>query len=147
MRRIFNPLRPPLPRRAWPLTVSVMTSPFSGRTGPFQGLPRTTRDIAPVLPAAFSRAKRFDLLLEVVDRLEPPVDGGESQVGDFVQLTQRPKDGQTHVVRAHLGVSGRPDRLLDALPQLGQRVFRHRAARTGPAHPGDGLFAGERLGD
>src|SRR4051794_36440454 len=106
IRSIFSPLRPPLPRRAWPLTVSVMTSPFSGRSRPIFRITRTTRASAAALPAALGGAKRFDFLLEVVDRLEPPVDGGESQVGDFVELTQRSEDGEPHFVRAHLGVAG-----------------------------------------
>jgi hypothetical protein len=48
-------------------------------------------------------AQGLDLPLEVFSGGERPVDRRESQVGDLVQLPQRPQDRQANLVGGHLG--------------------------------------------
>src|ERR1700733_8591163 len=92
------------------------------------------------------RAQRGNLVLEISERLKPPVDGGEPQVSHFVQGTERPEDRQAHFVRRDLARAPGPDRVLDLLGQDRQLVFHDRPALAGPADPVNDLLAGERLG-
>ena len=47
--------------------------------------------------------QRLDLPLEVIGGGERPVDRGESQVGDLVEVPQRPQDGQPDLMAGNLG--------------------------------------------
>jgi hypothetical protein len=58
-------------------------------------------------------AEQGDLGLEVLERLEGPVDAGEAQVGDLVELAQRAQDRQPDVVRVDLGAAAGADDVLD----------------------------------
>ena len=64
-----------------------------------------------------------DLGLEVVGGLEGPVDAGEAQVGDLVELAQRPEDRQPDLV-------GR-----DLRPALAAQRRPRRSGRAGPGRP------------
>src|SRR5690606_14420576 len=105
----------------------------------------------PALPAVpggmFRLPELRDRRLEVLERVEGPVDGGEPQVGDEVELLQRAEYGQSHVVGGQLGASGGAHRLLDPLAELGQRVLGDRPALARLAHAVDDLGAAEGLGD
>ena len=76
-------------------------------------------------PRSASRSARSsgDGRLEVLERLERLVDAGEPQVGDLVELAQRPEDGQADLVRLDLGV-----RRWTGLPP-------RPAGRAGPGRP------------
>src|SRR5579863_539787 len=87
-----------------------------------------------------------DGLLEVVERLEAPVHGGEPEVGDLVEVTKRPEDGQPDLVGRHLGQAARPDRLLHPLGEHSELVLVDRPALAGPLHAPDDLVSGKRLG-
>ena len=87
-------------------------------------------------PGAAGRlAQRGDLPLEVVQRVERPVDAGEPQVGHLVELAQRPEDRQADLVARHLGRAPGPDGLLDPLREQRDRVLVDRPALAGLAHP------------
>src|SRR3954447_17402545 len=86
-------------------------------------------------------------LLEVLDRGERLVHGGEAEVGDLVQLAQRAEDGEPHLIAGHLGDAGGADRLLDRLRQLGQRVLVDRTALARTPHAAHDLAPAERFGD
>src|SRR6185437_11687962 len=51
----------------------------------------------------FRLAQLRDRLLEVLQRLERPVDRGEPQVGDQIQLPQRPEYREPHLVGGQFG--------------------------------------------
>jgi hypothetical protein len=79
-----------LPGRSWPFPAYPGNGP-----GP---LPlAVVRAMDPVVRVAGIRqapiAQFADGLLEVVQRLEAPVDGGEPEVGDLVKVAERPEDG------------------------------------------------------
>src|SRR5687768_10925106 len=88
-----------------------------------------------------------DLGLEVGERLERPVDAGETQVGDLVELTARLEDRQTHLVGRDRGPAAAADRLLDPRGQQRQVVLDDRAALARLPYPADDLGPAERLGD
>src|SRR6202008_2438951 len=86
--------------------------PWLDRT-PSAGVPAMNLvPLVSVVPQA-PAAQLGDRLLEVVERLEAPVHRGEPEVGDLVKVAERPKDGEPHLVRWHLGEAARPDRLLN----------------------------------
>ena len=91
-------------------------------------------------------AQEGDLGLEVVGGLEGPVDAGEPQVGDLVELAQRAEDGQADLVGGDLGAALAAQRVLDLLAEAGQVVLGDRPALAGLADAGDRLLAAERLG-
>ena len=93
------------------------------------------------------RTQRGNLVLEIRERLESPVDRGESQVGDLVEVTQRPQDGQAHLMRGDLPAAAAPDRVLDPLGQDRELVLADRPALAGPPDAADDLVPVERLGD
>src|ERR1700753_5299 len=90
-------------------------------------------------------AQRLNLFFKIGERLESPVNGGEAQVRDLVELPERPQDGQAHLVRGHLAATPGPDRLLDPLGQDGQLVFVDRAPLTGAAYAAHDLFPDKTL--
>src|SRR4051794_23988082 len=95
-----------------------------------------------------SRLPQFrDGRIEVLERVERPVDGGESQIRDEIELLQRAEYGQPHVVGGQLGAPGGPHRLLDPLAELGERVLGDRSSLACLAHTVDDLGTAERLGD
>src|SRR5580692_2895082 len=94
------------------------------------------------MPAAQFR----DCLLEVVERLETPVNAGKSEVGDLIEIAERPEDRQPHLVRRHLGEAPCPNRLLHPLGEHRELVLVDRPPLAGPLHPADDLVSGERLG-
>src|ERR1700722_5823761 len=96
----------------------------------------------PEVPAAQFR----DCLLEVVERLEAPVNAGKSEVRDLVEIAERSEDRQPDLVRRHLGEAPRPDRLLHPLGEYREVVFVHRSTLARPLHTADDLVPGERLG-
>src|SRR6478735_6357902 len=91
-------------------------------------------------------AQEGDGRLEVLETVEGLVDGGETQVGDLVELAQRLEDGQADLVRVDLGAALAADGLLDALGEQRQVVLGDRAALTGLADADEDLGAAERLG-
>src|SRR5579884_3779788 len=54
-------------------------------------------------------AQRRNLVLEVSQGLKPPVDRGEAQICDLVQISERPKDRQAYLVRR---ISAQPRALI-----------------------------------
>ena len=90
--------------------------------------------------------QRVDLLLEILEGIEGPINGREPQVRDLVEFAERPENGATHVVRADLGATGSPDIFLDSLRQQRQRVFVDGTTLAGLADAGDDLLATEGLG-
>src|SRR6478609_5350091 len=68
-------------------------------------------------------SKERDGSLEVLEALPRLVDAGEPEVRDFVELAERFEDGHADLVRLDLGVSLRPDGLLDLLGEKGQVVL------------------------
>ena len=92
-------------------------------------------------------AQRLDLALEVVGRGERPIHRREPQICDFVEIAQRPEDGQTDLVTGHLRRPAGTHRILDLLRQEVQRVVVDLAALARAAHAPDHLLAAERLGD
>ena len=84
--------------------------------------------------------------LEVLERVERPVDGREAQVRDEVELLQRAEYGQPHVVGGQLGAAGGAHRLLDPLAELGEGVLGDRPPLARLAHAGDDLGAAEGFG-
>jgi len=88
-----------------------------------------------------------DLLLEVVQRVERPVNAREAQIRHFVQLAQRAQDGQADLVAGHLGRAPRPDRLLHPLGEQRDVILVDRPTLARLAHPGRDLLPAERLGD
>src|ERR1700722_12259563 len=140
----------PFPLRVALLAVSVITSPFRDPSGSLPG--RVADDyLHAVLGRRFrgaaGLAQARDLVLEVGERLETPVDRGEPQVGHLVQFPQRAEDGQAHFVRGDFGQAAGPDRFLHLLSQDGQLVLADRPALAGTLHAADDLVPGERLGD
>jgi hypothetical protein len=79
-----------------PLAGGVTTDPFAPLVAPFAPL------AAPGWPALPAGAGRY-LALEVFERLERPVDTGEPEVRDLVELAQRAEDRQPDLVARHLG--------------------------------------------
>src|SRR5215472_2964181 len=91
-------------------------------------------------------AQRGDLLLEVRQRFESPVDGGESQIGDLVKVAKRSQDRQAHLVRGNLAAAATPDRVLDQLGQDRELVLADRSSLAGPPDTTDDLVSVEGLG-
>ena len=87
-----------------------------------------------------------DLGGEVLRRGERAIHRGESQVGDLVQIPQRPEDRQPDLLARHLRLAGAAHGLLDLLCELGDRIRIDRATLAGPADPGDDLAPAERFG-
>src|SRR3954471_10059922 len=77
--------------------------------------------------------------LEVLEALPRLVDAGEPQVCDLVELAERFEDGHADLVRLDLGVSLRPDGLLDLLGEEGQVVLADRAPLACLAHAREDL--------
>src|SRR5436305_14306291 len=71
-------------------------------------------------------AQRGDLRLEVLERFVCLVDRGEPQVGDEVEVPQRPEYLQAHLVAGQLRQAPGPDGLLDTLGELGELVLADR---------------------
>src|ERR1700741_1313058 len=88
------------------------------------------------------RAEYGDLGLEVVSGLVRPVDGREPEVGDLVELAERPADRDAYLLGGHLGVPLVAQRLLDPLAQTRQVVLGDGPALAGLAYAGDRLVAG-----
>ena len=112
---------------------------------------RGPRAVSAGLPHFFggeaARVAQFrDGGLEVLERVERPVDGREAQVGDEVEFLQRAEYGQTHVVGGQLGAAGGAHRLLDPLAELGERVLGDRPSLACLADAGDDLGTTEGLG-
>src|SRR5262249_12002732 len=99
-----------------------------------------------VLVVVVPAAQCGDFLLEVIQRLEAPVDRGEPEVRDLVEVAERPEDRQAHLVRRHLRQATCPDRLLHSLGEHRELVFVDRPALAGALHTPDNLVPGERLG-
>src|SRR5258707_10675371 len=96
-------------------------------------------------PLAF-RPEEQDLRLEVLQRLERPVDRREPQVGDLVELAQRAEYRQAHLVGRELRAAAGPDRVLDALREDGQLPLGDRSALAGLADAVDHFVPAEGLG-
>src|SRR5215469_5021827 len=138
MRWMARPLCAPAPPCADPLAVvSVMLCPLQGSLCLFLPVSAAVASAVPLLPQC------GDLLLEVRDRLKPPVDGGESQVSNLVKLAERLQDRQTHLMRGNLAAGPAPDGLLYPLGQDRELVLGHRPALAGPPHPVDDLVPAE----
>src|SRR6476661_4210350 len=90
-------------------------------------------------------SKERDGSLEVLEALPRLVDAGEPEVCDLVELAERFEDGHADLVRLDLGVSLRPDRLLDLLGEKGQVVLADRAPLACLAHAREDLGPAERL--
>src|SRR6478735_2531614 len=90
--------------------------------------------------------KERDGSLEVLEALPRLVDAGEPQVRDLVELAERLEDGHADLVRLDLGVSLRPDRLLDLLGEKGQVVLADGPSLACLAHTREDLGPAERLG-
>src|SRR5580658_8579686 len=67
-------------------------------------------------------AQRRNLVLKVSERLEPPVDRGEAQVSNLVELPQRPENRQSNLMRRNLGRPPRPEHVIDALSQVRELI-------------------------
>ena len=78
-------------------------------------------------------AQRLDLALEIVCRREGSVHRRESQVGDLVKITQRPKDGQADLVTRNLRRPGGTHGVFDL---LGQADSAHPRRPGGPGTRG-----------
>lgn len=85
--------------------------------------------------------QRCDLTLEVLGGAEPPVHRGKAQVRHLIQVTQRAKDGQAHLIAGNFRGSSRPDGILDLLGQQVQRIVIDITALTGPPYALDDLVA------
>ena len=85
------------------------------------------------LPVAARRPHVPDLGGEILGRGERPVHRGEPQVGDLVQVAQRPEDRQPDVLALHLRLTRCPHGLLDLLGEQGDRIRRRP---DGPGRPG-----------
>ncbi len=90
--------------------------------------------------------KRGNLLVKILERIERPVDGRESEVGDLVQFTKWPENRTAHIVGTDLGAAGRPHVFLDPLGEQRERVFIDGTPLASLANAGDHLLATERLG-
>ncbi len=88
-----------------------------------------------------------DLTFEVLGGAEPPVHRGKAQVRDLIQVTQRAKDGQAHLIAGNFRGSSRPDGILDLLGQQVQRIIIDITTLTGPPYALDDLVATKRLSD
>ena len=80
-----------------------------------------------------------DLGLEVGERLEAAVDGGEAEVRHLVELPERLEDRQADLVARDLGLVA--DALLDRLGEQRQLVLVDGAALAGLAYAADDLGA------
>jgi hypothetical protein len=85
--------------------------------------------------------------LKILKGLECLVHAREAEIGDFVQLLQRAKDGEAHFMGVDFRSAGRADRFLDLLRQHGKVVFGHRPALACFPHPVDHFAAAERVAD
>jgi hypothetical protein len=54
------------------------------------------------------RAQRGNLILEISERLKPPVDRGEPQISHLGQVTERPENRQAYLVRTDLARAEMP---------------------------------------
>jgi hypothetical protein len=87
-----------------------------------------------------------NLLVEILEGVERPVDGREPQVCDLVQFAQRPENRATDVIGADLGPAGRTDVFFDPLGEQRECIFIDRATLARLADAGDHLLAAEGLG-
>lgn len=88
-----------------------------------------------------------DLTFEVLSGAEPAIHRGKAQVRDLIQVTQRAKDGQAHLIAGNFRGSSRPDGILDLLGQQVQRIIIDITTLTGPPYALDDLVATKRLSD
>lgn len=82
-----------------------------------------------------------DLTFEVLGGAEPAIHRGKAQVRDLIQVTQRAKDGQAHLIAGNFRGSSRPDGILDLLGQQVQRIIIDITTLTGPPYALDDLVA------
>lgn len=82
-----------------------------------------------------------DLTFEVLSGAEPAIHRGKAQVRDLIQVTQRAKDGQAHLIAGNFRGSSRPDGILDLLGQQVQRIIIDITTLTGPPYALDDLVA------
>src|SRR5450631_3192595 len=85
-------------------------------------------------------------LLEILSRAERPVDTGESQIRNLVEVAQRLENHQPDLVGRDLRDAGSPNRVLDRLGELRQRVLVNGPALAGASDTVDDFGATERLG-
>jgi hypothetical protein len=90
-------------------------------------------------------AQQGDLGLEVMKRLETPVDRCKPEVGHLVQRTQWRQHRKAHLIRWNLGAPACSNGLFDVLGQPGQFILADRAALTCLPDTGQHLRATEGL--
>src|SRR5699024_7928065 len=88
-----------------------------------------------------------DLGREVIDRLIVLVDTGEPQVRDRVEFTQRSEDGDADGFGRNLGLTTRPQGLLDLLAEGSQLGWRDRSPLACLGGALDDLVSIERFRD
>src|SRR5690348_6088553 len=99
----------------------------------------------PPLLVVVSAQRRY-LRLEIIERLEAPVDRSETQIGDLIERPQRAQNGQADFVRRHLTQATRSNGLFHALSQDRELVLGDWPPLAGPPDPVDDLVPVERLG-
>ena len=93
------------------------------------------------------RAQFLDFTFEVVGGAERPVHGRKSEVGHFVEVTQRTQDRQTHFVTRNFGRAGCAHGIFDFLSEEVESVVVDLPTLAGTAHATLDLLPAERLGD
>src|SRR6202034_3999462 len=146
-----------LPIRGLPAGDRALPDRFPSCAARVRRFPRSLRRFpgrgpCPVLVSGLPAAVMFAaqpgyLFLEVGQRLESPVHRGEAQVGNLVQVTERPQDREADLIGGNLPAAAAPDRVFYPLGQDGQLVFGDPPSLAGALYPSDGLVPGERIGD
>jgi hypothetical protein len=90
-------------------------------------------------------AKESYLGFEILDGPELTIDTCEAEVGDLVQLAQRAQYCNANLVGRYFGLTQRPQRILDQLPQAGQLVLADWPSLAGLPNAVDDFVAIERL--
>ena len=85
----------------------------------------------------------MDSILEVLKGIECSIDGGETQVGDDVEVAQKGQDRLADLIGGHVGYAGRTQLLLHLLGEDRELIVRDWPALAGLFHAGDDLVAGE----
>jgi hypothetical protein len=92
---------------------------------------------------AFAQSR--DGLLEVLQGVEVLINGSEAQVGNYIKVAQRFKDGKANLIGINLSHTGGADHVFDTMGEQSQIIWANRAALAGFTNTRQNFLTAERF--